>query len=280
MLIEIGYSGVAVYTRQSVCAPIRAEEGILGVLCSPGSSIRYRDQPNDRAIGGYPSVGQLTDIGVDSATIDAEGRCLVLEFPAFVLIGVYSPANSNGMRDDFRHGFIKALDARVRNLTAAGKRIVLTGDLNVSRDERDSAGVEDELKKYGITHEEYISAPNRRIFNQLVLGGKVVGERDGGREHPVLLDLCREFHPSREGMYTHWEQKINARPGNYGSRIDYVLSSTSMRNWFIESNIQEGLQVCNSMTLFVLLTCSRAPTTALFMQHCVLKWLSMTLKRI
>src|ERR1700743_1134518 len=157
---RIGYSGVAVYTRQSVCAPARAEEGILGVLCAPGSSTRYCDQPGDGAIGGYPSASQLSDIGVDPATIDAEGRCLVLEFPAFVLIGVSSPANSNGMRDAFRHGFIKALDARVRTLAAAGKRVVLTGDLNVSRDERDSAGVEDELRKYGLTHEEYVSAPN------------------------------------------------------------------------------------------------------------------------
>jgi AP endonuclease 2 len=190
---------------------------------------------------------------------------VVLEFPAFVLIGVYSPANSNGMRDEFRYGFIKALDARVRNLVAAGKRVVLTGDLNVSRDERDLAGFEDELRKRGLTHEEYLSFPNRRIFNQLIDGGKVVGERDGSREHPVLSDLCREFHPSREGMYTHWEQKINARPGNYGSRIDYILTSLSMRSWFLESNIQEGLQVCNSMSVFLALTWSRAPTIVLFM---------------
>jgi AP endonuclease-2 len=42
-------------------------------------------------------------------------------------------------------------------------------------------------------------------------------------------------------MYTHWEQKINARPGNYGSRIDYILSSIEMKDWFEEANIQEGL---------------------------------------
>jgi AP endonuclease-2 len=189
----------------------------------------------------------------------------VLEFPAFVLIGVYSPANSNGMRDEFRHGFIKAIDARVRNLVAAGKRVVLTGDLNISRDERDVAGFEEELKKRGFTREEYLSSPNRRIFNQLIAGAKVVGERDDGRERPVLSDLCREFHPSRAGMYTHWEQKKNARPGNYGSRIDYILSSLSMRSWFLESNIQEGLQVCHSVAIFFALTWSRAPTIALFM---------------
>ncbi|KAF2674963.1 DNA lyase-like protein [Microthyrium microscopicum] len=236
-----GYSGVGIYTRQSTCAPIKAEEGLLGVLFPPGSSTRYCDLPEDQAIGGYPTPLQLIDIDVDPAELDAEGRCVVLEFPAFVLFGVYSPANSNGMRDDFRFGFVKALDARIRNLQASGKRVVLTGDLNISRDDRDSANVKDDLRKMNITRDEYLLAPNRRIFNQLIDGGEVIGERDEGREDSVLVDLCREFFPDRTGMYTHWEQKINARPGNYGSRIDYVLASKSMKDWFSEANIQEGL---------------------------------------
>jgi AP endonuclease-2 len=133
------------------------------------------------------------------------------------------------------------LDTRIRNLTKMGKNVVLTGDLNVSCDLIDTARAEDNMKAEGMTHSEYLSTPNRRIFNQLLLNGKVVGERDEGREEPVLYDLCREFHPDREGMYTHWEQKINARPGNFGSRIDFVLCSVKIKDWFKESNIQEGL---------------------------------------
>lgn len=182
-------------------------------------------------------------MGVDPAALDAEGRSVVLEFPAFVLFGLYSPANSNGLRDDFRHGFLNALDMRVRNLIQGGKRVVVTGDLNVSREEIDTANAEDCMKKEGISHEEYISTPNRRIFNQLLEGGKVFGERDEGRENPVLYDICRGFHPNRKGMFTHWEQKINARPGNFGSRIDFILCSLDMKSWFCESDIQEGLMV-------------------------------------
>jgi AP endonuclease-2 len=167
----------------------------------------------------------------------------VLEFPAFVLFGVYSPANSNGLRDDFRFAFWSALDTRIRNLDRMGKRVILTGDLNVSRDEQDTAGGEEDRKKMGMSHEDYVSTPNRRIFNQLLDGGEVVGERDEGREKPILWDICRAFHEGRKGMYTHWEQKINARPGNYGSRIDYVLCSIALKGWVSESNIQEGLMV-------------------------------------
>ncbi|KAF2764421.1 APN2 DNA lyase apurinic/apyrimidinic [Teratosphaeria nubilosa] len=235
-----GYSGVGIYTRSSTCAPIRAEEGLLGVLPSP-SGVSFCELAEGASIGGYPTALQTAELGVDPALLDAEGRCLVVEFPAFVLLGVYSPANSNGLRDDFRYGFICALDCRIRNLIKNGKNVVLVGDLNVSRDEMDTASAVEDMRKAGISHEEYISTPNRRIFNQLLLDGEVAGEHDEGRERGVLWDTTRAFHPERKGMYTHWEQKINARPGNFGSRIDFVLVCESMLGWVKDANIQEGL---------------------------------------
>jgi len=238
-----GYSGVGIYTRNDTCCPIKAEEGLLGVLSPPGKNIMYRDLSKDECIGGYPTDEQIIELGVDPTILDSEGRCLCLEFQAFVLIGVYSPANSNGSRDDFRYGFLCALDCRIRNLIKMNKRVILVGDLNVSRDEIDTACSSEDMKKKGITHDEYISTPNRRVFNQMIIGGQVFGERDVGREESIMWDLTREFHPSRRGMYTHWEQKINARPGNYGSRIDFVLVSKVMKDWFDDSNIQEGLLV-------------------------------------
>ena len=200
--------------------------------------------PMDEHIGGYLSPSQLTDVNIDPTFLDSEGRCVILEFPAFVLFGLYSPANSSGTRDDFRYAFLLALDMRVRNLIREGKRVIVCGDLNVSREEIDTANAEQSLRKEGLTHEDYISTPNRRIFNQLLEGGDVSGERDPGREQPVLWDVCRGFHPTRAGMFTHWEQKTNARPGNFGSRIDFILSSLSMSKWFAASDIQEGLMVC------------------------------------
>lgn len=167
---------------------------------------------------------------------------MIVEFPAFVLIGVYFPANSMGDRDDFRIGFMIALDARIRNLVALGKRVVLAGDLNVIREPIDTANAEEQMKKNGVIAEEYVSAsPIRRTFNHLLVDGKVIGDRDEGREKGVLWDICRLFHPDRKGMFTCWEQKINARPGNFGSRIDYVLCSDGWQDWFCKSNIQEGL---------------------------------------
>jgi AP endonuclease 2 len=248
-----GYSGVAIYTRNSICAPIRAEEGITGILTPPNSSTSFFDLPKDQQIGGYPTISQLSDCSLDAATLDSEGRCVILEFPAFVLIGVYCPANRDETRDEFRIGFLNALDGRVRNLAAAGKRVVLAGDMNITRGAIDTAKVEEYIRKHEMTMDEFISRPATRMLNQLLFGGEVLGQRDEGREKPAMWDLCRLFHPDRRGMFTCWEQKINARPGNYGSRIDYVLCSEGCKEWFCESNIQEGLMGSDHCPVYAIL---------------------------
>lgn len=201
------------------------------------------DLPEAQQIGGYPTAAQLSSSVIDATTLDSEGRCVILEFPAFVILGVYSPANRDETRDDFRLGFLDVLDARLRNLIAMGKNVFLTGDLNISREELDAANAEASMRKQGLTGLEFVSTPARRLFNHMLEGGKVFGHRDEGRENPILWDICRAFHPDRKGMFTCWEQKVNARPGNCGARIDYVLCSLGMKEWFSGSDIQEGLMV-------------------------------------
>lgn len=244
-----GYSGVAIYTRNATCAPIKAEEGILGVLCPPRSSTQFRNLPKDQQIGGYPRPEQLSG-NIDELLLDSEGRCVILEFPAFVLLGVYSPANRDESRVEFRMEFLQALDARIRNLISEGKQVVLVGDLNVSRSEFDSTNVVETLRKEGLSIEEWMNAPSRRLFNHLIYEGTVQGDRDEGREQPVLWDLCREFHPAREGMNTCWDTKRNTRPANNGSRIDYVLCSNGLKDWFTEADIQEGLMGSDHCPVF------------------------------
>lgn len=231
---------MAIYTRSSKCCPIRAEEGITGVLCPPKSTTKFRDLVADQQIGGYPRDDQLLG-PVDDATLDSEGRTVILEFPAFVLIGVYVPATRDDTRTDFRAGFLSALDARIRNLVAMGKHVILAGDLNIIRSDLDTAGCAEQLRKEGMTLDDFMSTPSRRLFNQLLFEGHVLGEKDEGREEPVMWDITRSFHPERTGMYTCWETKKNARPGNFGSRIDYILCTAGIKSWFEDSNIQEGL---------------------------------------
>nr|APB91638.1 putative DNA lyase [Knoxdaviesia capensis] len=235
-----GYSGVAIFTRKSSCCPIRAEEGITGVLTSPTQSVKYRDLPPSEQIGGYPRPGQLLGT-YDDATLDSEGRCVIVEFPAFVLLGVYSPAMRDETRVNFRTDFFHAIDVRVRNLVAEGKQVILTGDLNVTPAIIDSGPHREAMLKGEVTMDDFLDSQCRRIFNQLVDGGKFRGARDEGRDAPLLWDLCRYFNPEREGMYTCWDTRTNARPANFGSRIDFILCTDGLRDWVRHANIMEHL---------------------------------------
>lgn len=233
------------------------------MLCPPNSSVAFRDLPEEQQIGGYPYLSQLSnpcfaseqsdteDQGegalpkerIDAATLDSEGRCVVLEFPAFVLIGTYCPAYRDESRDSFRMDYLNALDARIRNLVSLGKRVLVTGDINISKAPIDSAHALESIRKSTTTEQEFINSPPRKLFNALLADGVVIGNRDNDKEQPILHDICRSFHPNRAGMYTCWDTRLNTRPGNYGARIDYVLCSLEMRDWFCGSNIQEGLMV-------------------------------------
>lgn len=177
---------------------------------------------------------------------------MILEFPAFVLFGVYSPANRDESRDDFRLGFFDALDVRIRNLIAQGKQVILTGDLNVVGSVIDSSPWAEVIRKGEMTLDEWMAMPAtvRRIFNQLVFESTVQEPRDEGREEPVLWDICRYFHPDRIGMNTCWDTKKNMRPANFGSRIDYVLCSDGLKDWCTTANIQEGLMGSDHCPVF------------------------------
>jgi AP endonuclease 2 len=183
---QSGYSGVSVWCRQSKCQPIRVEEGITGILTPPGKETMYKDLPEEQRIGGYP------DLPAESATIlDSEGRALVVDFGAFVLINVYCPANRDAARHDFRVMFDQTLFERVRNLVEKEKRrVVVVGDFNIARDVIDMAGAKENMKAQGI--DDFKMTETRWALHEIL----------EPYEGACMVDLCREFWPDRRGMYT------------------------------------------------------------------------------
>lgn len=192
---SLGYSGVAVYTRNTKCQPIKAEEGITGIMepvNSPGMS--YKSLPPSESIGGYP------DLPRDEAVLlDSEGRALVIDFGAFVLIGTYCPAATDPERDDFRISYVETLFQRTRNLIEMGRRVVIMGDLNISRNEIDSAEAAARMNAMRAEgYERWIDTPTRGALDRLL------------KPNPegVMVDLCREYWPDRTGMFTCEQPKI------------------------------------------------------------------------
>lgn len=132
---RMGYSGVAIYTRLGVCRPLRAEEGVTGILDSricPGTPCKYLSAAE--VIGGYP---ELSDAA--AFLLDSEGRAIALDFGAFVLLAVCCPDGGSRDRDAFRQAFVHALLCRIQNLIAQGRHVVLAGGLNVTRHNIDVA---------------------------------------------------------------------------------------------------------------------------------------------
>ncbi|KAF3166509.1 Class II abasic (AP) endonuclease [Orbilia oligospora] len=239
-----GYSGVAIYTRQSKISPIKAEEGITGHLLPTGAArnTSYRDLPEDQQIGGYPTIDKE-----DGVVLDSEGRGLVVDFGLFVLIGTYCPVGrEDSARQDFRMAWLKALDERIRNLTKMGKRVITVGDLNIAPEPIDSADAWEMQKRLGPDSSEMLEwneTPAKKLLRNLCEPS----------EEAVMVDVVRQFFPDRVAMYTHWETKINARPGNYGSRIDYVVASSSMKDWFESADIQNGLHGSDHCPVYAVL---------------------------
>lgn len=239
-----GYSGVAIYTRQSKISPVKAEEGITGHLLPTGAArnTSYRDLPEDQQIGGYPTIEKD-----DGVTLDSEGRGLVVDFGLFVLIGTYCPVGREEVaRQDFRMAWLTALEERIRNLTKMGRRVVTVGDLNIAPEPIDSADAWEMQKRLGpdsVEMLEWKEAPAKKLLRDLCEPS----------EEAVMVDVVRQFFPDRVAMYTHWETKINARPGNYGSRIDYVVASSSMKDWFEGADIQNGLHGSDHCPVYVVL---------------------------
>jgi AP endonuclease-2 len=84
---KTGYSGVCTYVDSRICVPIKAEEGITGLLLGDvkGSTMKP-PWTEDERIGGYPDseelewLDEIDGSGFEPKRLDMEGRSVVLDF--------------------------------------------------------------------------------------------------------------------------------------------------------------------------------------------------------
>jgi exodeoxyribonuclease-3 len=164
---------------------------------------------------GYSGVGMLVSRAFAVAepslahpAFDFEQRIatcdLLLASGTLTIATVYVP---NGGKDfEAKLRFLDALDGWAAEAAGEGRTIVVCGDLNVAREERD-------------VH------PKERKPNQ-------VGTRPVERESLVrllsrdLVDVGRTLDPDNDNLFTWWAPWRNLRQRNIGWRIDYVLASS------------------------------------------------------
>ncbi|KAK4701301.1 AP endonuclease 2, partial [Phenoliferia sp. Uapishka_3] len=224
-----GIHGTAIFTKKSTVVPIKAEEGIGSCL------IPSTLEPAER-IGGYPQSLDVDLAFHEMKDLDMEGRTTVCDLGMFVIINLYCPNETNDDRLVFKNYFNAMVDARVRSLIKAGREVIVVGDLltltvyassqfhqNICHSPLDSAESEVRRKEQGL--ENFIDHPPRKWLNEFV-----------GPNGP-MIDITRRLHPARKQMYTCWNTKIDARPSNYGTRLDYLLITPGLLPWVRDADI-------------------------------------------
>ncbi len=162
--------------------------------------------PADRA--GYSGVGLLSrpspasvERGFGLERFSVEGRTLVADYGAFLLVNGYFPNGGKGPeRLAYKLDYYAALLEWVKARQAEGRSVVITGDLNTAHEERDLARPKQNRRNTGFMDCE------REWLDHY---------RDAG-----LVDTFRLFEEDT-GHYTWWSQRFGVREKNIGWRIDY-----------------------------------------------------------
>lgn len=137
---------------------------------------------------------------------DFETRIVTAEIGDLILGSVYVP---NGGKDfDAKMEFLRRLEGFVAEAHANRKRIILCGDINIARTERDVHPKERNPKMVGQRPEE------RELFEKLLARG--------------LVDVGRALDPDNDHLFTWWAPWRKLRERNIGWRLDYILASESL----------------------------------------------------
>ena len=148
---------------------------------------------------------------------DNEGRGITLEFPDFYFITVYTPNSKTELeRLDYRMVWEDEFRKYMKDLEKE-KPVVVCGDLNVAHKEIDLKNPKTNRKNAGFTDEE------RNKFTELMDAG--------------FIDTFRYFYPEQEGIYSWWSYRFKAREKNAGWRIDYFLTSASIKDRLVSAKI-------------------------------------------
>ena len=222
-----GYSGVVTYTRTRTACPVAAEEGVSGTLPPIASTF-----PSSSTSSPLPS-SLSSPIGHNSAVVsscsandlrelDSEGRCVITDHGAFLLFNLYVP-NAGDDRNDFKLRYLSLLQLRLRECITAGRHVVVVGDLNIAASQLDHCRPDVVTLDDG-TKVPFDDSPSRVWWRTNVSSDASQCSADPA----VLVDVLRSLHPTQRRAYTCWNTLTGARAGNYGARIDYVLTSQSL----------------------------------------------------
>jgi len=149
---------------------------------------------------------------------DHETRIVTARARGLLFSSIYVP---NGGKDfAAKLVFLEALAEYAAACAERGDGLLVCGDLNVAREERDVHPTLQKRDQIGTTPDE------RALFARLLDAGYV--------------DLPRKFAPDDDRLFTWWAPWRNMREKNIGWRIDYVLAGTALAERALSCTAERG----------------------------------------
>ncbi len=155
--------------------------------------------------------------GMNMEEHDHEGRLITLEMDNYYLVCCYTPNSQDGLkRLEYRMRWEEALRGYLIRLNNH-KPVIYCGDLNVAHNEIDLKNPKTNRNNPGFTDEE------RNCMTTLLGSG--------------FTDTYRFLHPDTAEVYSWWSYRFKSREKNTGWRIDYFITSDSLRQHIISADI-------------------------------------------
>jgi exodeoxyribonuclease-3 len=163
--------------------------------------------------GGYSGVALLVRRTLAPAQpifahpdFDFEQRMVTVALDGVTIASVYVP---NGGKDyEAKIRFLEGLNGWVAGQHRSNAQLLICGDINIAREDRDIHQKERKANQIGTRPDE------RALFNQLIAAG--------------LTDIGRAMDPDNDNLFTWWAPWRNLRQRNIGWRIDYQLASARL----------------------------------------------------
>ena len=244
------YAGTATFVRADAWPRGAAATAAAARLAAPlsggeaahdahGSADDGADAPRRQVLEDDALL--VVDEGGKAWNVDLEGRCVLTDHGAFVLVNCYAPAQCREEeRPGFKLAFHQALSRRLQQLRAGGRRVLLVGDLNVIAQPLDLTTANGD--RAGFEAAGYFEA------SKFVRWFRGLCSDQGG-----FVDAFRGRHPDRDGAYTCWSTKTRARETNSGSRVDHVLCSRDLAAHVADCDIDQDREGSDHCPIWVAL---------------------------
>ena len=141
---------------------------------------------------------------------DEQARFISVTVAGIRIINVYVPQGFavGSEKFDYKLKWMEDLIAFVKESYTPQMPLIIAGDFNITRDDRDIYDPDSFKNEVSCTDEE------RKLFSSLIAWG--------------LTDLFR-LHEENSGHFTFWDYRVpNALQRNIGWRIDYLLATESI----------------------------------------------------